>query len=117
MPSPSGTEDLDPELVERVFALSGASTRHAAVTTALRELVARREQELLLTLLGKLEWDDEVDYKRELSRDSLYCFGGCWRLMIPNCGEDVQARERLLAPTTRLREHCARRRSSLASAR
>lgn len=69
MPTPSETANLDPELVERVFALSGESTRHAAVTKALREFVARRERGRFLALFGTLEWDGEVDYKRERSRD------------------------------------------------
>jgi len=71
MPTPSGTAnlDLDPDLVERVFALSGASTRHGAVASALREFVVRREQRRLLDLFGELEWNCEIDYKCERSRD------------------------------------------------
>jgi hypothetical protein len=43
--------DLDPELVERALALSGESTKRAAVTSALREFIARREQKRLLELI------------------------------------------------------------------
>jgi Arc/MetJ family transcription regulator len=40
--------DLDPDLVERALALSGESTKRAAVTSALREFIARREQRRLV---------------------------------------------------------------------
>jgi Arc/MetJ family transcription regulator len=60
--------DLDPLLVERAVALSGAPSKKAAVTAALREFIARREQRRLLELFGKLEWDAGFDYKRERSR-------------------------------------------------
>jgi Arc/MetJ family transcription regulator len=61
--------DLDPDLVERALALSGESTKRAAVTSALREFIARREQKRLLELFAQLEWDAGYDYKRERSRD------------------------------------------------
>ncbi len=61
--------DLDSDLIERALALSGAPTKKAAVTAALQEFIARREQRGLLELLGKLEWDPAYDYKRERSRD------------------------------------------------
>jgi Arc/MetJ family transcription regulator len=60
--------DLDPELVERALAASGEQTKKAAVTKALREFVARREQRELLGLFGSLEWDADFDYKKERSR-------------------------------------------------
>ena len=40
----------------------------ATVNRALREFIARREQERLLELFGKLDWDDEYDYKQERTR-------------------------------------------------
>jgi Arc/MetJ family transcription regulator len=61
--------DLDPNLIERTLALSGAPTKKAAVTAALQEFIARREQRRLLELFGKLEWDPGYDYKQERSRD------------------------------------------------
>lgn len=59
---------LDPELLERAFALSGERTKKAAVTRALQEFIARRQQRRIADLLGKLEWDDTFDYKAERSR-------------------------------------------------
>ena len=61
--------DLDPELVERALALSDETTKKAVVTLALQEFLARREQQKMLELFGKLEWDASYDYKRERSRD------------------------------------------------
>ena len=60
--------DLDPELLERALAVSGEKTKKAAVTRALREFIARREQRRLRELLGQLEWDPDYDYKSERSR-------------------------------------------------
>lgn len=59
---------IDPELIERALKLSGERTKKAAVTKALQEFVARREQKDLLELFGKLEWDDDCNYKAERSR-------------------------------------------------
>ncbi len=59
---------IDPELIDRALALSGERTKKAAVTQALREFIARREQKCLLELFGKLHWDSDYDYKMERSR-------------------------------------------------
>jgi Arc/MetJ family transcription regulator len=60
--------DLDPALIERVLAASGERTKKAAVTKALQEYVARRQQRSILELFGSLDWDPDFDYKRERSR-------------------------------------------------
>jgi Arc/MetJ family transcription regulator len=59
---------LDPDLLDRVVQVSGETTKKAAVTLALREFVARREQRNVAELFGKFEWDDSFDYKSERSR-------------------------------------------------
>ncbi len=59
---------LDPELLERALAVSGEKTKKAAVTKALREFIARREQRRLTELFGRLEWDPHYDYKARRSR-------------------------------------------------
>ena len=59
---------LDPELLDRVVAVSGETTKKAAVTLALKEFVARREQMRVSELFGKLDWDASYDYKSERSR-------------------------------------------------
>jgi Arc/MetJ family transcription regulator len=59
---------LDPELLERALAVSGEKTKKAAVTRALKEFIARREQKKLLRFFGSLDWDPAYDYKAERSR-------------------------------------------------
>ena len=59
---------LDQELLDRAFRVSGEPTKKAAVTRALREFIARREQKRVAELFGKLEWDTTFDYKAERSR-------------------------------------------------
>ena len=60
---------IDPDLLERALSVSGEKTKKAAVTQALKEFIARREQKRLLELFGGLDWDPEYDYKSERSRD------------------------------------------------
>ncbi len=60
---------LDPELLERALRASGEKTKKAAVTQALSEFIARREQKGILELFATLEWDASYDYKAERSRD------------------------------------------------
>jgi Bacterial antitoxin of type II TA system, VapB len=59
---------LDPFLLDRVVMLSGEATKKAAVTFALKEFIARREQRQVAELFGKLEWDATYDYKTERLR-------------------------------------------------
>ncbi len=54
---------LDPDLIDRALAVSGERTKKAAVTKALQEFIARREQKHLLELFGSLDWDPDYDYK------------------------------------------------------
>ncbi|HBT96381.1 MAG TPA: DUF2191 domain-containing protein [Desulfobulbaceae bacterium] len=57
-----------PDHLERVVQVSGERTERAAVTAALREFIARRNQRQVADLLGKLEWDSSFNYKAERSR-------------------------------------------------
>lgn len=59
---------LDPRLLDQVLELSGEPTKKAAVTLALKEFIARREQKRVAELFGKLDWDSSYDYKVERSR-------------------------------------------------
>ena len=59
---------LDPKLLNRVLRLSGQPSKREAVTLALREFIARREQQGLVELFSKLEWDPSFDYKAERGR-------------------------------------------------
>ena len=60
--------DLDPELLDQAFALSGEKTKKAAVTKALEEYIARRDRLRLLELVGTLDWDPDYDIKEERNR-------------------------------------------------
>ena len=59
---------IDPKLIERAQKVSGERTKRAAVTKALQEFIARREQKHVLELFSKLEWDSSYEYKAERSR-------------------------------------------------
>jgi hypothetical protein len=59
---------LDPALVDKALAVSGEKTKRAAVTKALTEFIARREQKGILRLFEKLDWNPDFDYKAERSR-------------------------------------------------
>ena len=59
---------IDPKLIERAQKVSGERTKKAAVTKALQEFIARREQKHVLELFSKLEWDSSYEYKAERSR-------------------------------------------------
>jgi len=59
---------IDPDLLERALEASGEKTKTAAVTRALEEFVARREQARIVELFGSLEWDPAYDYKAERTR-------------------------------------------------
>jgi Arc/MetJ family transcription regulator len=60
---------IDPKLIDRVLKASGEKTKKAAVTKALEEFLARRDQRRILELFGKLEWDPTYNYKKERGRD------------------------------------------------
>ena len=60
--------DLDPRLIDRVLEVSGESTKKAAVTRALEEFLARREQRKIVELFGKIDWDPDYNHKAERSR-------------------------------------------------
>ncbi len=60
--------DIDPRLLERAVELGGERTKTAAVTRALEEYIARRQQPRVLELFGSLDWDRDHDYKVERSR-------------------------------------------------
>ena len=59
---------IDPHVLDHAFQLSGEKTKKAAVTLALAEFIARREQAKILELVGELEWDESFDYEAECSR-------------------------------------------------
>ncbi len=59
---------IDPKLLDKALEVSGEKTKKAAVTQALVEFIAKREQARVKELFGQLEWDGEYDFKKERSR-------------------------------------------------
>jgi Bacterial antitoxin of type II TA system, VapB len=59
---------IDPTLLDRALEVSGERTKKAAVTKALEEFIARRQQRGVLDLMGKLDWDTSFSYKAERFR-------------------------------------------------
>ena len=59
---------IDPDLLDKALEVSGERTKKAAVTMALQEFIARRQQRGVLELMGKLDWDASFNYKAERSR-------------------------------------------------
>ena len=60
---------LDPELLDLALEVSGEKTKKAAVTKALQEFIARRQQRRLVELFDSLDWDPAFDHKAERSRE------------------------------------------------
>ncbi len=56
---------IDPELLNHALQVSGVRTKKEAVTIALQEFIARREQRALLDVFGTLEWDESYDHKAD----------------------------------------------------
>jgi Arc/MetJ family transcription regulator len=59
---------IDPDLLDKALEVSGERTKKAAVTKALQEFIARRQQRRVLELMGKLDWDTSFNYKAERAR-------------------------------------------------
>jgi hypothetical protein len=59
---------IDPGLLEHALRVSGERTKKAAVTKALQEFIARREQARITELFGTLDWSENYDYKADRSR-------------------------------------------------
>ncbi|MFT5391091.1 MAG: hypothetical protein ACI8PT_001282 [Gammaproteobacteria bacterium] len=59
---------IEPELLNRALEVSGERTKKAAVTKALQEFVARREQQEIEKLFGTLDWNPDFNYRSERSR-------------------------------------------------
>ena len=61
---------IDRALLDHAVEALGVKTKREAVTIALQEAIARREQRKLLDLEGSVEWVPDYDYKGDrLSRD------------------------------------------------
>jgi len=56
---------IDDKLISRAVRLGGHRTKRAAVTKALTDYIDHLEQEKILTLFGKVDFDPGYDYKKQ----------------------------------------------------
>lgn len=59
---------IDDELISKAVRLGGHKTKKAAVSKALVEYIHQLEQERILSMFGKVEYEPEYDYKRQRSK-------------------------------------------------
>lgn len=55
---------LDDHLLDEAVKIGGLKTKKATVTMALNEYIARRKQEHILDLIGKVDYDPNYHYKK-----------------------------------------------------
>lgn len=55
--------DLDDALVEEAFRLTDVHTKKELLHLALQELIRARKKKNLLDLAGKIQFDEDYDYK------------------------------------------------------
>ncbi len=60
--------ELDDQLILEAKRLGNFTTKREAVTAALEEFVRRRKQLAILDLVGKVEYYDDYDYKKNRRR-------------------------------------------------
>ena len=56
--------DLEDELVQEAFLLTGLRTKKELVQLALRELINTRKKKNLFELSGQIQFTDDYDYKK-----------------------------------------------------
>jgi Arc/MetJ family transcription regulator len=56
---------LDSELVAKSMKITGIKTKRELVDYALRELLRHAEQTKLLSLKGKINWEDDLSVSRK----------------------------------------------------
>jgi Arc/MetJ family transcription regulator len=59
---------IDDELILKAVRLGGHKTKKAAVSRALIEYIQHLEQEKILSMFGKVEYDPKYDYKKQRRR-------------------------------------------------
>ncbi len=59
---------LDDNLISEAQKAGHHKTKKAAVTTALKEYIARKKQVEVINMFGKIEFDKNFDYKKARSR-------------------------------------------------
>lgn len=59
---------LDEKLISQAQKVGNHKTKKAAVTTALQEYIARKRQLEIVELFGKINFDNNYDYKKARTR-------------------------------------------------
>lgn len=59
---------LDDELLTEALRVGGHRTKKATVTEALQEYIARRKQQQVVEVFGKIDVDPAYDYKAQRRR-------------------------------------------------
>jgi Arc/MetJ family transcription regulator len=59
---------LDDRLIRKAVMLGGHRTKKAAVTQALTDYVRHLQQEKILSLFGKVDFDPRYDYKKQRAK-------------------------------------------------
>jgi hypothetical protein len=55
-------------LIQQALLLGGKRTKREVIEEALREYVARREQQRVLSLFGRIDYEQSYDYKKQRAR-------------------------------------------------
>ena len=58
---------IDEKLVEEAVKIGEHKTRKEAVTEALKEYISKRKQKRIKKLFGKIEYNDNYNYKKQRS--------------------------------------------------
>lgn len=56
---------IDDALMAEAMEVAGTRTKRETVDRALRELIARRERLRVLELVGKVDWEGDLDQSRK----------------------------------------------------
>ncbi len=59
---------LDENLISQAQKIGHHKTKKDAVTTALKEYIARKKQIVIVELFGKINFDNNYDYKKARTR-------------------------------------------------
>ena len=57
--------EIDDKLILKAVKLGGHKTKKAAVSKALIEYIQHLEQEKILSMFGKIDYDPKYDYKKQ----------------------------------------------------
>ena len=58
--------EIDDQLMAEAMEATGATTKRATVEEALKTVVRRHRQRRILDLVGRLDWDGDLDQMREM---------------------------------------------------